>query len=170
MKKLMMLMLAVGLMSSPCLFAANGNQQAGARLANKYNQTLDGNGVGQVDGCKIDPCKEYASGPCKCYCPMTKYVPQYYKTCRCEWEPYCVQKKCYRTVPEYYTKTYCKPRKECYYVSETKYRPKYCYDQHCKYVPCTYVKCCSVDNPCGSNGGGSTSHGAGGQGAGGSGS
>lgn len=152
----MMMLMAAGLLASPCLFAAGS-----ANL-----QSLDKNGNGQFDQGEVDPCKEYSAGPCTCYCPVTKFVPQYYQTCRCEYEPYCVQRKCYRDVPQYYTKTfcrkvwipeyytqtYCKNCKECYYVTDTKYRPRYCYDQHCRYVPCTYVKSCCADNPCGTAG------------------
>jgi hypothetical protein len=108
---------------------------------------------------EVDPSCEYPSGPCVCECPYTRYKPEYYYTTRCVQEPYCVYKKCCRSVPqyyevkkcrmvpEYYSVQCCRHVKEYYCVPETKYCTRKIRDCHCRYIPCTYTKrtCCYPD-------------------------
>lgn len=120
---------------------------------------LDKNGDGCYEEGEVNPCEEYQTGPCVCSCPVTRFKPQYYCEKKCVQEPYCVQKKCTRYVPEYYTKqfcrmvpqyytkTFCKKVPECYYVSETKYRNRYIMEKKCKYVPYTVMETCCIDEP-----------------------
>ncbi len=127
------------------------------QINNDHIRALDANGNGVFDEGEVDPNREYSAGPCECYCPVTTFKPEYYCTTRCVEEPYCVQKKCTRYVPkyytkqfcryvpQYYTKQYCKQVPECYYVTETKTRQKQIKEQHCRYVPCTTVKRTCLD-------------------------
>lgn len=148
MKRVLLAMLSIGLLSSPYLFAAAaGNAPA---PSNNYSvQSLDANGNGMYEAGEIDPCAEYSCGPCKCYCPVTRFRPQYYQTCRCVQEPYNVYQQCCQYVPQYYSVTYCRQVPQYYYTCQTCYKNRYCYDQHCHYVPYCYVKECCVDNACG---------------------
>lgn len=121
-------------------------------------------GDAPADPCgNVNPCAEYKGcGPCTCWCPMVRYVPQYYCTQRCEQEPYTVQKQMCRYVPQYYETKHCKYKTEkyctqhCrqvpeyYTVQECKYRPKYVKEQHVRYIPCTYYKKVCTENPCNS--------------------
>jgi hypothetical protein len=119
------------------------------------------NGQG-AEGCcagQVDPNCEYPSGPCVCECPYTRYTPQYYCTTRCYQEPYTVQKKCTRMVPQYYEVTKCRyvPQyytvqccrqvPENYCVEEVKYCTKQTKDWHVRYIPYTYTKrtCCDLN-------------------------
>ena len=107
----------------------------------------------------IDPGCEYQSGPCTCYCPVTKYNPCYYTVKHCVKEPYTVQKQCCRMVPQYcekqccryvpqyYTKTTCKYVPEYYCVPVQKCREKVVCEQKCRYVPCTYMKKITCECP-----------------------
>lgn len=138
---------------------------------------LDTNCNGMYEEGEVNPCAEYRTGPCVCYCPVTKFRPKYYCEKRCVEEPYCVQKKCTRyvpqyyekkccryvpeyytktfcrKVPQYYTQTYCRQVPECYYVTETKYRKRYVSERKCRYEPYTTIEKCCVDEPvCGSGG------------------
>lgn len=127
------------------------------RLPGNNVQSLDVDGNGQYDEGEVDPNCEYQAGPCTCYCPVTTFKPQPYCTTRCVDEPYCVQRKCTRYVPQYYTKQFCRyvPQyytkqfcrqvPECYYVPETKYRKKYIKEDHCRYIPCTTIKKTCID-------------------------
>lgn len=110
---------------------------------------LDTNCDGCYDPCEVGPCDEYQTGPCVAYCPVTRFKPQYYCVNTYVDEPYCVQKKCTRYVPQYYTKqfcryvpqyynqTYCRKVPECYYVTENKCRKKCVQEQKCRYIPYT---------------------------------
>lgn len=124
-------------------------------------QDLDTNHNGIYEPGEVDPCCEYQTGPCVCDCPYTKFKPCYYYTTRCVQEPYCVQKKCRRYVPQYYEVTKCRyvPQyytvqccrqvPEDYCVDETRYCTKQVKDCHCKYVPYTYHKqCCYWPDQC----------------------
>lgn len=152
MKKTLMMIMAFSMMSILSLSAAYvGNISS-----------LDRNGNGIYEPGEVDPCKEYQSGPCYCYCPTTRFKPEYYCTTRCVQEPYTVPKRCCRMVPKYYeqeccrmvpqkyTQTYCKYVPEYYCVNETKYRTRQVRDTHCRYQPYTYVKktCCPAPNNC----------------------
>src|SRR5271167_428894 len=78
---------------------------------------LDTNGNGIYEPGEVDPCKEYQSGPCVCYCPVTRFKTENYCVTRCVEEPYTVDRKCCRWVdqpycvkkcryvPQYYTQT-----------------------------------------------------------------
>lgn len=104
-------------------------------------------------------------GPCTCYCPVTRFRAKPYCEKHCVQEPYCVQKKCTRYVPQYYTKehcryvpqyytkTYCRQVPECYYVTETKYRTRVITEQKCRYEPYTTIEKKCIDNPSCSTGG-----------------
>lgn len=126
---------------------------------------LDANCNGIYEEGEVNPCGEYRTGPCVCYCPVTKFKPKYYCEKRCIEEPYCVQKKCTRYVPQYYTKqccryvpqyytkTYCRQVPECYYVTENKIRKRYVTERKCRYEPYTCIEKCCVDEPvCGQGG------------------
>jgi len=100
----------------------------------------------------VSPDCEYRSGPCTCYCPVTKFKPCYYTERHCVQEPYCeykrccrmvpqyCEKQCCRYVPQYYCKTYCKYVPEYYCVPVQKCRTKVVCERKCRYVPCTYMK------------------------------
>lgn len=122
-------------------------------------QDLDRNQNGLYDEGEVNPNCEYQSGPCICYCPVTTFRPRYYCTCNCVDEPYTVQRRCCRYVPQYYEKTccryvpqyytqqYCCYVPEYYCVPETRCRKKYIREQHCCYEPCTYYKRTCVPCP-----------------------
>ncbi len=145
-----------------CLFtlptAAMADQHGG--YSNQNIHDLDTNHNGQWDQGEVDPCCAYRCGPCICYCPVTKFKPQYYKTCRCEYETYNCYKRCCRYnpqyyecthcryVPQYYKTTHCRQVPEYYYTCEEKCRPKYVYDCHCRYCPYTCWEKSCVDQGC----------------------
>ena len=108
---------------------------------------------------EVEPDCEYRSGPCVCYCPVTKFKPCYYTCKRCVQEPYCeykrccrmvpqyYEKQCCRMVPQYYCKTCCKQVPEYYCVPVQKCRTRVICERKCRYVPCTYMKKTCVDCP-----------------------
>jgi len=112
----------------------------------------DTNGNGQIDEGQAGPPKEYVSGPCDVYCPVTKFKEECYYTTTCVDEPYTVRtkytryvpttftKRCCRMVPEYYDKEYCKKVPEHYYVEEQKCRQKRVREKHVRYVPYTEIR------------------------------
>lgn len=147
MKKLTLcLTLLCAIAATPVLFAARAEESL---------RHLDVNGNGNYEGAQ--PNVEYKTGQCVCYCKVTKFEPQEYCTTRCVQEPYTVDRKCCRKVPEYYTKTHCRYvpeyyttshcryRNEYYCVPETKYKTRTIVDTHCRMVPRCYVKRCCVD-------------------------
>jgi hypothetical protein len=107
----------------------------------------------------VDPNGCYQSGPCVCYCPVTRYKKEEYCVQKCVKEPYVCRKKCCRYVDQCYTKTRCRyvpqyyeekcTRKvpEYYYTCEEKCKDKYVTEKRCRYVPytCMEKKCV----PCG---------------------
>lgn len=119
--------------------------------------SLDVNKNGNYEGAQANV--EYQTGSCVCYCKVTKFEPEEYCVTHCVKEPYCVERKCTRKVPEYYTKTfcryvpeyyqktYCRYRTECYSVPETKYRNRTVVEKKCRMIPKCYVKrvCMNAD-------------------------
>lgn len=143
---------------------SEGSYENGQRPGERYVRTndirsMDPDGDGYYQEGDIDPNCAYQSGPCVCYCPVTRFKPQHYCTTRCEKEPYTVTKKCTRCVPEYYQKTCCRMvpqyycvtkcryKTECYDECKTCYRNKYCKDWHCRYVPYTCIEKRCIDCP-----------------------
>ncbi|NGX43369.1 MAG: hypothetical protein K940chlam7_01666 [Chlamydiae bacterium] len=134
-------------------------------------RSLDSNNNGMYEEGEINPSGEYRTGPCVCYCPVTRFKQKKYCVKRCYQEPYTVRKKCVRYVNQpyqkqqcryvnqYYTKTYCKKvpeyycvtcYKKCpeyYYTCETKSRTKYYNEEKCHYVPYTCIERKCID-PC----------------------
>ena len=172
MKKVFFSIAFLCLFASSSAFAGPGHNHGQDRGGQKYQnirsvRDLDTNGNGQYDPGEVDPSCAYRCGPCVCYCPVTRFKPQYYTTCRCEQEEYKSYKRCCRQVPQYYERTHCRYKPEYYktthcryvpqyyYVCETKCKPKYCYDKHCKYVPYTCWEKNCVDLDCDSGGCGS---------------
>lgn len=155
-----------------CCSIAAMSLDAAQRVRNVRD--LDTNCDGCYDPCEVNPCEEYQTGPCTVYCPVTRFKPQYYCEKKYVDEPYCVQKKCTRYVPQYYTKqycryvpqyytkTYCRKVPECYYVTEEKCRKRCVTEEKCRYIPycCVEKRCvdCPIDNceqscnTCGSGG------------------
>lgn len=139
MRKLMLLMSAM-------LMSVSATGSLSAAVVEDIS-TLDRNGNGVYEPGEVDPNCEYQSGRCYCYCPTTRFVPQYYCTTRCVQEAYTVPKKCCRMVPEYYEKQHCRhvPQYYCktYCKMEPKYYcqmvPKYYQKQHCRYIPEQYT-------------------------------
>jgi len=136
-----------------------------ARGMNKGMNGMYGNGMyqaqemsGDYEGDAACPAP-YQSGPCICYCPVTRFRPSYYCVNRSCQEPYTVQKKCCRyvpqyytkqhcrMVPEYYTKTYCRQVPEYYCVPETRYRTRCWQERKCRYIPYTTIEKKCIDNP-----------------------
>lgn len=107
----------------------------------------------------VQPDCEYRSGPCICYCPVTKFKPCYYTEKRCVQEPYCeykrccrmcpqyYEKQCCRYVPQYYSKTCCRQVPEYYCVPVQKCRTRVICERKCRYVPCTYMKKTCIECP-----------------------
>lgn len=142
-----------------CIFASFlfGGLDAGLLGKNKNNNNSYNNNSGRVyqEG-EVDPNSSFVSGPCVCYCPVTRYKPEYYCETHCVQEPYECKKRCcrYRTetytkqhcryVPQYYTKTYCRQVPEYYDECETKYRTKHVKEKKCCYKPYTCIekRCC----------------------------
>lgn len=118
---------------------------------------IDPNGVYQEG--EVDPNACYQSGPCVCYCPVTRFRPEYYCETKCVEEPYTVEKKCCRYVDQNYTKKCCRYvdqpyEKQCCrmvpeYYTKTCCRmvPEYYEKQYCRNVPEYYTKTCSRKVP-----------------------
>lgn len=166
----------LGVLSLSFLQARNIEQYDNAPIMNEENVSMMGENVrgeryarfddirgkadenGYYQEGDIDPNCAYQSGPCVCYCPVTRFKPCYYCTNRYEKEYYPCYKNCYRYVPQYYQKqccryvpqyycqTCCRYVKECYKVCEQKCRTKCCKDWHCRYVPYTCVEKRCMDN------------------------
>lgn len=131
-------------------------------------RSLDANQDGRYDACEVNPNACYQSGPCTCYCPVTRFRPKTYCETKCVQEPYTVSKKCCRMVdvpdckkccrevPQYYEKTCCRQVPQyytktcCRMVQVPQYYEKTC----CRMVPEYYSKkCCRMvkeyyDEPC----------------------
>lgn len=131
-------------------------------------RSLDANNNGVYESCEVNENTCVQSGPCTCYCPVTRFRPVNYCETKCVQEPYtcekkccryvdeCYSKKCCRKVPQYYDKQCCRMVPECY--TKTCCRmvqvPQY-YEKQCtRMVPQYYtVQCCRqvneyYDEPC----------------------
>lgn len=141
-----------------CLFAVSGLEAA--QQVNDVRQ-LDSNQNGRYDEGEVDPCASYQTGPCTCYCPVTRFRAKNYCETKCVQEPYtCTKKccryvdqtctkKCCRYVPQYYEKTCCRQVPQAYtktccrMVQVPQYYEKTCYRQ----VPEYYTKTCCRQVP-----------------------
>jgi len=123
----------------------------GMLLAFDLSGTMYRNGGKVYEPGEIDPSCSYQSGPCVCYCPVTRFREEKYCTQRCVYEPYTVEKKCCRYVDQGYTKKGCRYVDQPYEVKCTKMVPQYSTKSCVRYVkvPQYYERsCCKMVPEC----------------------